>query len=145
MLNDNSPTLFQLLHGGGGGYGDSPNLSEDKCLITILSQHNEPAVDYSHCKKRKLRKSDPNSFLTRPVSEQELNQVIMNPQFKSLTHTVEVWRRYIYQQGVVEGIDGQFKAMERMILAYKDDEAMRSNRYYGDVWIRYVRASFIIK
>ena len=102
-------------------------------------------MDYSHCKKRKSRKSHPNSFLSRPVSEQELNQVIMNPQFKSLTHTVEVWRRYIYQQGVVEGIDGQFKAMERMILAYKDDEAMRSNRYYGDVWLKYVRTSFIIK
>ena len=59
---------------------------------------------------------------------------------------MEVWRRYIYQQGVVEGFDGQFRAMERMILAYKDDEGMRSNRYYGDVWLKYVRTTtFFIK
>ena len=58
--------------------------------------------------------------------------------FKSVTHTVEVWRRYIYQRGKEEGPEGQLAAMESMIIAYKDDENMRDNLYYTDVWLRYV-------
>ena len=82
--------------------------------------------------------SNPNSILNKPVSENELNQVIVNPRFKSLTHTVEVWRRYIYYKGKTEGAEGQFSAMERMILAYKEDDDMRDNKYYTDVWLKYV-------
>lgn len=82
-------------------------------------------------------------LLSRYVSDYELEQVIRSPTLHSESQTIDIWRRYIFQKGQPvsaggEGALGQFQAMEKMISSYRDIPSFNSNRYYTEVWLKYV-------
>lgn len=56
----------------------------------------------------------------------------------SETQVIDMWRRYIFQRAQSEGVQGQFEAMERMLGAYRDTDLLKSNRFFTEVWLKYV-------
>jgi len=49
-----------------------------------------------------------------------------------------MWRGYIAQRTREEGAAGQFEAMERMVCGYAESGVLKGNRYYTEVWLKYV-------
>ncbi len=74
-----------------------------------------------------------------------MHQVPLTQQGES--QVIDVWRRYIAQRTAEEGANGQFEAMEKMIQCYwqsytssgEQECTMNNNRYYCEVWLKYVR------
>ena len=78
-------------------------------------------------------------YMNQHVSEEEINAVINAPNMQSETSVIELWRKYITQKAREEGEEGQFKAMELMIRSYGESTIFNKNRFYSEVWIKYVR------
>ena len=88
--------------------------------------------------------------MTDEEIETVMHQVPLTQQGES--QVIDVWRRYIAQRTSEEGASGQFEAMEKMIQSYWSNDQqkesshecrIKGNRYYCEVWLKYVRQGFI--
>lgn len=71
------------------------------------------------------------------ITEEQILEIVEYPLKYGVVKTIDIWRKYLVQAKHL-GAQAHFKGLEQLVEAYKDVDAFFNNKFYVEVWLKYV-------